>query len=488
MRKHVDQTGFPLLPEAMGGEVMLSNDTTTSTVYIFVPPNTFQHWGSFYSGQFPAHPEWYSLLHVPQAKDDDSACTGHACVRTHNLSGTGACGPSPGKDNTAYPFAQLCMSNDEMRQYMVSHTVEKLRWDRANGQDHSLVNIAGNDQCSDSECHCPVCAAARRHDAGGSHVAYAGQSGLNLAVANHLATSLADEFPETRVMLQVYKATLTPPATTKPHPRVLLQFTTEGYAPATRNAIQPLSHPSNNLTLSQLQGWRRIVTTGDQLHIWEYVGNFCHALILQPDWYRLFEDVQLFAKLGVGGILAEGQRLRTADLHELRSWVLSSLYWDSSRDVDALISEFLAGFYSAEAAPLVLEHMQAYQNFSSRTNADASGCGCDFTTDACVTVAVLKRSFGALDTAMRAEESRNATVVAARLETLRLSPHYLLLRRWGAACAFYAQAGAAWPLPRTLGAATAGWVAAVHRLLGGEVLATEAAWVAANANSTLACG
>jgi hypothetical protein len=38
--------------------------------------------------------------------------------------------------------------------------------------------------------------------------------------------------------------------------------------------------------------------------------------------------------------------------------LFSSLYWDASRDIDALVSEFLVGFYSAEAAPLILEHMQ----------------------------------------------------------------------------------------------------------------------------------
>ena len=40
-----------------------------------------------------------------------------SCIRTHNLSGTTACGPKPGVDNTAYPFAQLCMTNEQMRNY-----------------------------------------------------------------------------------------------------------------------------------------------------------------------------------------------------------------------------------------------------------------------------------------------------------------------------------------------------------------------------------
>ena len=87
---------------------------------------------------------------------------------------------------------------------VVNHTIQMLRWSRENHHSHGMVNIAGNDQCADSECHCPVCHAARKLDAGDSKVPYAGQSGINLAVANHLASGLEQaEFLETHVMLQI---------------------------------------------------------------------------------------------------------------------------------------------------------------------------------------------------------------------------------------------------------------------------------------------
>ena len=215
------------------------------------------------------------------------------------------------------------------------------------------------------------------------------------------------------------KGTLTPPSHTKPHPRVLLQFTTEGYAPNTRNGLQTLTHPSNALTYGQLKGWAAIATSGSQIHIWDYVGNACHATILMPDWYRAFLDVKLFGQIGVGGMMPEGQRGLTADLHELRSWVFASLYWDSSRDIDALVSEFLRGFYSPEAAPLVLEHMQAYWNFSRATGAWASPCGCDSMSNKCVTVPTLFTSYTALDTAIRAEVARNKRSVRVRFHIIR---------------------------------------------------------------------
>lgn len=209
-----------------------------------------------------------------------------------------------------------------------------------------------------------------------------------------------------------------------------------------------------------------------------------------PDWRRVFLDIKLFAKMGVGGIMPEGQRGAMADLHEMRAWVMASLYWDASRDIDALVEEFLSGFYSAQAAPLILEHISAYEDFVLKTGAKASPCGCDVMSDACVTVEVLFTSFVALDTAVTAEAEQNRTIAAGRLEVLRISPYYNLMMRWSEACV-YAKKNTItlWPpLPnKTLGAAVAQWEKDVKRLLGEEALATEQGWLAAHRSSALVC-
>jgi hypothetical protein len=209
-----------------------------------------------------------------------------------------------------------------------------------------------------------------------------------------------------------------------------------------------------------------------------------------PDWRRVFLDIKMFAKMGLGGIMPEGQRLPMADLHEMRAWVMASLYWDASRDTDALVQEFLSGFYSAQAAPLVLEHMASYENFVLQTGAKASPCGCDVMSDACVTVEVLFTSFTALDTAMTAEAARNQTIVAGRLEALRISPYYNLMMRWSEACVYAKKNHVKqWPPlhNKTLGAAVVQWETDVKRLLSANALAQEQGWLASHRGSAQAC-
>ena len=84
-------------------------------------------------------------------------------------------------------------------------------------------------------------------------------------------------------------------------------------------------------------------------------------MILLPNWFKMIEDTKLYASLGISGLTFEGSAtIATADLHEMRAWVLTQLMWDASRDGDSLIREFLVNFYSEGAAGLILQHMQAF--------------------------------------------------------------------------------------------------------------------------------
>jgi hypothetical protein len=49
-------------------------------------------------------------------------------------------------------------------------------------------------------------------------------------------------------------------------------------------------------------------------------------------------------------------------MDELRNWVSSSLMWDGSRDPDALVDEFVEGYYSPAAAPFVHRHLGGFEN------------------------------------------------------------------------------------------------------------------------------
>ena len=184
-----------------------------------------------------------------------------SCMRSWNISNLGVPG-QPG-------FASLCLSNPEMRQYMINHALEKLRWDAKNLGGVQLLDLADNDATDDGLCHCAKCVAHRERDRAALPCAskpggcgsygltaekYRGASGLSLEVGSMLKGAIAKEFPDVDVWIQSYHAQLSPPLLTRPKNGVKVQFTT-----LHQNFGQPLQHSSNNVTYDQLIGWTKIM-------------------------------------------------------------------------------------------------------------------------------------------------------------------------------------------------------------------------------------
>jgi alpha-glucuronidase len=79
-----------------------------------------------------------------------------------------------------------------------------------------------------------------------------------------------------------------------------------------------------------------------------------------PNLRTLGPNVRWFADAGVRHVFLQGNGKRT-EFAELRCYVLAKLAWDPGIDVEALIDEFLAGFYG-DAAP----HLRAYIDLLAR--------------------------------------------------------------------------------------------------------------------------
>jgi|EP01046_Picozoa_sp_COSAG06_P045558 hypothetical protein len=360
-----------VIPASMGGSEMFTNDTCAASVYGLVaplpcvpppwpghPPGSkpgFCHEPT--AGHFHEHPEFFSLL-SPSAPSNASCATSPAhCIRAHNLSLDSAdpkrpgsppgnllpgwrVGGVPGKG----PWqAQLCMSSISMRSVMIAHAKAKLAYDKAHYGDVKYIAVADNDQAGAiGACECDKCTAARKRDGGSGLVCMGGQSGLSLSVANDLATALASSgYPDTLVSMQAYQDKLEPPRITRPHPNVRVQFTTMG-----QNQGRPLRLGGDiddieaNTTLRQLREWARIAP--GQVSIWDYGCNVANPLLLLPDWLKLGDDVALYRELNVSGVMMEAcDTWPSADLHEMKAWMLSQLYMDRDANATELMLDFL---------------------------------------------------------------------------------------------------------------------------------------------------
>ena len=184
-----------LIPHDLGGCVTYKG--FCHTFYPLVPPEKY----------FAAHPEWYSLINSK---------------RTHEN-------------------AQLCLSNPELRDFMVERVKQWLR----EAPDAAIISVTQND--CDGHCECPACKAI--DDAEGS------PSGSMLAFVNYIAEKIEPEFPHVWVDTFAYQYTRHPPKTIRPRHNVIVRLCS-----IECNFREPLDDPSNAAFLADLKRWSQICT------------------------------------------------------------------------------------------------------------------------------------------------------------------------------------------------------------------------------------
>ncbi len=257
------------------------------TFYPLVPPEK----------HFKDHPEWYSLINGK---------------RTHER-------------------AQLCLSNPELRDFVVGRVKDWLRED----PDAGIISVTQNDWYG--YCQCEPCKAI--DDAEGS------PAGSMIAFVNYIAEKIEPEFPNVAVDTFAYQYTRKPPRTIKPRPNVIVRLCS-----IECNFREPLDHPSNAAFLADLEGWSKIC---QRLYIWDYTTDFSNYLLPHPNWFTLGANVRLFQKYGVRGVFEQGAYQGFGgEMGELRAWVLAQLLWNPQQDDRALIQEFLQGYYGPAAKPI----------------------------------------------------------------------------------------------------------------------------------------
>jgi uncharacterized protein DUF4838 len=239
---------------------------------------------------FQDHPEWYSLI------------DGH---RKHD-------------------HAQLCLTNEAMRKELTKNALERLRKDPT----AALISISQND-CY-SRCECEKCKAIE--EAEGS------PAGLLLQFVNKVAEDIEKEFPEVLVETLAYVYTRKPPKTVRPRENVVVRLCSIECSFA-----QPLDSDANAAFRDDIRGWAKIAP---QLYVWDYVTNFEVYQLPHPNLRVLAPNIRFFEKNNVIGLFEQGDcGSNVGDFIRMRAWLLARLMWDSSQNADALIDEFLNGYY-----------------------------------------------------------------------------------------------------------------------------------------------
>jgi hypothetical protein len=273
------------IPSNLGGCITYKG--FCHTFYPLVPPEKY----------FAEHPEWYSLVNGK---------------RTHD-------------------YAQLCLSNPHLRDFVVERVKTWLR----EAPDAKIISLTQNDNAG--WCECPKCKAL--DDAEGSH------AGTMLNFVNYVAEKIEPEFPNVMVDTFAYQYTRKPPKTIKPRRNVIVRLCS-----IECDFREPFDHPSNAAFLADLAGWSKICP---HLYVWDYITDFSDYMSPFPDWFTLGPNLRILQQYGVEGVFEEGSYGGLgSEMAEMRSWVLAQLLWNPRQDDHALINEFLEGYYGPAAKPI----------------------------------------------------------------------------------------------------------------------------------------
>lgn len=181
-----------------------------------------------------------------------------------------------------------------------------------------------------------------------------------------VANRVRQQLPDARIGTLAYAITYTPPTGMTVPDNVVITV-----APSEKDHGQPINSVKNQRFGDGLAGWADL---SDHIVIWDYLVNFFGSgyLVPYPNLYAMSETIQYAAQFpAVKGYF--GQHMQTirslqgGEFAELRTWVAAKMLWNPERDAEALIDEFVDGYYGA-AAPYVKQYIQELHDALASSN------------------------------------------------------------------------------------------------------------------------
>ena len=164
----------------------------------------------------------------------------------------------------------------------------------------------------------------------------------------HFVNQVAERFPNKIISTLAYQYSRKAPEGIKPVENVNIVLCT-----IELNRSRPIrSDPSSQGFVNDISNWKKLT---NNILIWDYIVQFRNYLDPFPNLHVLQPNIQFFSDSGVQMMFEQGSNRSLSEFHELRSYIMAKLLWNPGVDVDAIMNDFLNGFYG-EAGP----HLRKY--------------------------------------------------------------------------------------------------------------------------------
>jgi len=323
-----------------------------------------------------------------------------------------------------YDQAQLCLTNEQMRKELVKNLTAQLRANPA----ATIASVSQNDW--HGNCQCSNCAAIEKEEES--------PAGLLLRFINAVAEDIEGEFPNVAIDTLAYQYTRKPPKVARPRRNVIVRLCS-----IECSFSKPLADERNKAFRDDIVGWSKI---SNRLYIWDYTTNFRHHVMPHPNLRVLGPNVRFFADHNVKGLFEQGAYTTYgAEMAELRAWVLAKLLWDPTRDGQALIDEFIEGYYGPAAS-----HIRNYLNVTHdavEAAGDWLGCFSEHTAKF-LSFETLSKGWTHLKAAEQAVQDHPD--LRFRVQVDQLPVMYVFMMRWDEMRDAAKTANADWPMPESI--------------------------------------
>ncbi len=288
---------------------------------------------------------------------------------------------------------QLCLTNPDVFRIVV----EELRSRMRAKPTATFWSVSQNDTYV--PCECDACQAI--DEAEGS------PSGTLLAFVNRVAA----EFPDMRISTLAYQYSRSAPQSLRPLPNVNIMLCS-----IECNRSRPIAgDPGSASFVRDVEDWSKI--TYDIL-LWDYVIQFRNLVSPFPNLRVLQPNIQFFVRNGIRSVFEQGLGELHGEFAELRGYLIAKLLWNPDADVDALMTDFLQGFYGA-AAPHIRRYIDTMHDALEASGEELSIYGYPWPSrDGYLSPAKMEAYRGFFD---QAEEAvANDTELLHRVQTARL--------------------------------------------------------------------
>jgi hypothetical protein len=266
------------------------------------------------------------------------------------------------------------------------------------------------------------------------------ESAIMIDFVNFLADGIKDEFPDVYIDTLAYFTGEKAPKTIRPRDNVIIRL-----CDTPSSVLEPITAVRNKVLRENVEAWSKITKN---LFIWDYNITFRHPAVPTPTLQTYGPDLRFFRDHNVQGMFVEFEYPLTADMRDLKVWVLSKLMEDPNQSTAALIKEFTDGYYGP-AAPYVREVLALTEKAAKKSGADVLGGFVNLEAFTYLTRDFLQQADGIYDKAAAAVA--NDPVYAKRVRRARFSVDDAALKLFHLMMPKWVQAGhkpADFPLKR----------------------------------------